>query len=117
MATEQGSRISREQVDQARKAWLEAAEEARQVFASKSKGGDGHGDPNAKDTAWVNLDRLRLEVQQRLLEYHDARDAWDAQERAKGDVATRQLNHRSFIVAAVVGAATIVQIVMQLVKS
>lgn len=111
--TEARNLVSTDDVGRARKAWLDAAAHARALYAEQAAPG-GYGDPMAERAANLELEHARAEVQQRLLEYQDARESRSARERTKADEQARKLSRASFVLAFVVGVATVANIVTQI---
>jgi hypothetical protein len=104
-------------VDVARKKWLDASERASQLASSLFQPGSGYGDPEARLQDEHALQTARHEAERRFQEYHDIDKRDMEQKMLMLQRSQRLATWASFAVAAVVGIATIVSAVFSLLKS
>lgn len=100
----------------ARSRWLAASESASQIAVSLFQDGSGYGDPDAREADVHRLQPARYEAERLFHEYHDL-DRWQIQ----SEIIHLQRSQRlatwaSFAVAGMVGIATVVNIVVALLK-
>jgi len=103
-------------VEAARVKWLGASEQASQLAAELFQPGSGYGDPEAKAADEHRLQSVRLDAERLFREYNDL-------DRREMEIKLYELQRSqrlatwaSFAVAAVVGLATIVSILVALFK-
>lgn len=103
-------------VEAARLRWLEASENASKLALEMYQPGSGYGDPQAEAGDKYRVEAARADAQRLMQEYHDI----DRQlnERRISDLQKSQTlaTWASFAVAFVVGAATIVGTILQIIK-
>lgn len=103
-------------VEEARQRWYAASENASKLAKDLFQPGSGYGDPDGRLADEHRLRTAREEAERLYREYNDL-------DRARVDAQILQLQRSqklatwaSFVVAAAVGIATIVQVVVNLVK-
>jgi len=100
----------------ARARWLEASDRASQLAAELFQPGSGYGDPDARVADEHRLQSARLEVERLFREYNDL-DRRDIESKLLDLQRSQRLaTWASFAVAAVVGLATVVSILVALFK-
>lgn len=104
-------------VEIARKKWLDASELASQLANNLFQPGSGYGDPEARRQDEHALQTARHEAERRFHEYHDIDRRDMEQKMLELQRSQRLATWASFAVAAVVGVATIVSTVSLLLKS
>ena len=103
-------------VETARVRWLQASERASHLAAELFQPGSGYGDPDAKAADEHRLQSVRHDAERLFREYHDL-------DRREMEIKLYELQRSqrlatwaSFAVAAVVGLATVVSILVALFK-
>jgi len=111
----QGKELS-SNVEDARVRWLETSEQASQLATELFQPGSGYGDPDAKAADEHRLQSVRLDAERLFREYYDL-------DRREMEIKLYELQRSqrlatwaSFAVAAVVGLATVVSILVALFK-
>ena len=102
--------------EEARSRWLAASEHVSSLAAQLFQPGDGYGDPDARENDVHRLQSARENAERLFREYHDIDRQYIQSEMLKLQRSQRLATWASFAVAAVVGAATIVNIVVGLLK-
>ena len=104
------------EVEAARTKWLSASELATKLAYELFRPGSGYGDPEAKAADEHRLNSARHEAERLFLEYQDI----DKRETEKKMLSLQKSQHlatwASFTVAAVVGLATISDILVKFIK-
>ena len=98
----------------ARRRWLEASDYASQLASELFQPGSGYGDPDARAADEHRLQSARHEAERLFREYHDL-DRRDLElMMLKLQRSQQRATWASFIVAAVVGLATVISILVAL---
>ena len=96
--------------------WLEASEAASKLAAELFQPGSGYGDPEARAADEHRLQSARLDAERLFREYHDL-DRRDMEIKMLDLQRSQRLaTWASFAVAAVVGLATVISILVALFK-
>jgi len=103
-------------VAEARARWLAASEDASRVAGELFQPGSGYGCPDAKEADIHRLESARAEAERLFREYHDLDRQKIELEMLELQRSQRLATWASFSVAAVVGCATVVQIVAALLR-
>ncbi len=103
-----------ETIEQARGRWLDASERASKVSDELFEPGSGYGDPDALAEARHRLHSARLEADRLFREYYDLDRRDQAEKMLELQRSQRLATWASFAVAAVVGLATVINIVVAL---
>ena len=103
-------------IETARTRWLEASAGASKLASELFKVGDGYGDPEARVADEHRLQSARVEAERLFREYYDL-------DRRNMELKMMKLQHSqqlatwaSFLVAAIVGLATIISTLFALFK-
>ena len=103
-------------IEGARLRWREASERASRLAAELFQPGSGYGDPEAKAQDEHRLQSARLDAERLFREYHDL-DRRDMEYKMLELQRSQRLaTWASFVVAAVVGLATVVSVLVALNK-
>ena len=103
-------------VEAVRARWLEASEAASKLAAELFQPGSGYGDPEARAADEHRLQSARLDAERLFREYHDL-DRRDMEIKMLDLQRSQRLaTWASFAVAAVVGLATVISILVALFK-
>ena len=103
-------------VEAARARWMRASEAASKLAAELFQPGSGYGDPDARAADEHRLQSARLDAERLFREYHDL-DRRDMElKMLELQRSQRLATWASFAVAAVVGLATVVSILVALFK-
>ena len=98
----------------ARRRWLEASDYASQLASELFQPGGGYGDPDARAADEHRLQSARHEAERLFREYHDL-DRRDLElMMLKLQRSQQRATWASFVVAAVVGLATVISILVAL---
>jgi hypothetical protein len=118
MTTSQSTsqRIEGNEVAVARSQWMAASENASKIADSMYEEGSGYGDPEARNADLHRLQSARDEAERRLREYNDLDRRQIQFEMLHLQRSQRLATWASFSVAAVVGLATVVNIVVALLR-
>lgn len=98
----------------ARARWLESSQAASNLAEGLFHPGDGYGDPDARAADQHLLDSARLEAERLFREYHDLDRREIDRRMLELQRSQRLATWASFAVAALVGLATVVSIVVAL---
>jgi hypothetical protein len=109
-------RIEATDVAAARSRWLAANESASKIAASLFQEGSGYGDPDAREADVHRLQSAKDEAERLLHEYNDLDRRQIQSEMLHLQRSQRLATWASFSVAAAVGIATVVNIVVALLK-
>ena len=102
-------------IEAARSRWIEASEGASQLAADLFQPGSGYGDPEARSQDEHRLQSARNKAERLFREYHDL-DRRDMEARMLELQRSQRLaTWASFVVAVVVGLATVVSTIIALV--
>ena len=103
-------------VETVRFKWIEASESATRLASELFQPGSGYGDPEAKAQDEHRLQSARLDAERLFREYHDL-DRRDMEYKMLELQRSQRLaTWASFVVAAVVGLATVVSVLVALFK-
>lgn len=103
-------------IETARLRWIEASESASRLSSELFQPGSGYGDPEARAQDEHQLQSARLEAERLFREYNDL-DRRDMESKMLDlQRSQRMATWASFAVAAVVGLATVVSVVVALFK-
>jgi hypothetical protein len=100
----------------ARTRWIEASERATELAAEMFQPGSGYGDPNAHAIDEHRLQSARLEAERLFREYYDLDRREMESKLLEVQRSQRLATWASFVVAVVVGLATIVSTTIALIK-
>jgi hypothetical protein len=103
-------------VEQARCCWIAASDQAAALAAELFQLGSGYGCPEAEMQDRHRLETARSEAERRLREYQDLERQYTQHQILQLQRSQQRATWASFCVAAAVGAATIVGIIMQTAK-
>lgn len=110
--------ITRDRVDAdlqtARSRWIAAADEVSDLSAELFQPGSGYGSPEAEMQDRHRLETARREAERRFREYEDLERSHTQREMLRLQRSQQIATWASFCVAAAVGVATIVQVVVSL---
>jgi len=110
------SRVISHNVDAARARWLQASDHASQLAAALFQPESGYGEPEARMADEHRLQSARHEAERLFQEYHDL-DRREMELKMLDLQRSQQMaTWASFAVAAVVGLATVVSILVALFK-
>lgn len=98
----------------ARKQWLEASDYASQLASELFQPGSGYGDPDARAADEHRLQSARHEAERLFREYHDLERRELELMMLKLQRSQQRATWASFVVAAVVGLATVISILVAL---
>jgi len=104
------------EVDHARERWLDASGRASSAAAEMFKPGSGYGCREAEQEDRHRLETARSDAERLLREYQDLDRRYTQQQLLRLQRSQHLATWASFSVAAVVGLATIVWIIAQLLK-
>jgi len=104
----------RERMENAYRRWLDASEEASSLSSELFQPGSGYGDPEARTQAVHKLDSARREAERLFREYNELYRRLMEGEMLALQRSQRTATWASFFVAAVVGLATVVQVIVLL---
>ncbi len=99
-------------VNAARERWLKANDQVSDLERSLFQVGSGYGDPDARDADRHRLESAKNNAQRLFHEYHDLDRRYLEAEMLKLQHSQRLATWASFAVAAAVGVATIVGVVI-----
>ncbi len=99
-------------VEAARQRWFEAVDVAANLASGLFQPGSGYGDPDAMIQDQHRLESARAEAELRFREYHETDRRSIDREMLQLQRSQRLAAWSSFAVAVVVGASTIVSIVI-----
>jgi len=94
--------------------WLRASKDASDLAAELFQPGSGYGDPDARFADIHRLESARLDAEKMFREYNELYRQHLETEMLKLQRSQRLATWASFAVAAVVGIATLVQVVVSL---
>lgn len=103
-------------VEAARVRWLEASENASKLSLEMYQPGSGYGDPQAEAGDKYRVEAARADAQRLMQEYHDIDRQLNEQRISDLQKSQTLATWASFAVAFVVGLATVVEPVLQLLK-
>jgi hypothetical protein len=103
-------------VEQARCSWLAASDQASALAAELFQPGSGYGCPEAEAQDRHRLETARSEAERRFREYQDLERQHTQRQMLQLQRSQQLATWASFCVAAAVGVATIVGIIMQAAK-
>jgi hypothetical protein len=101
---------------EARSQWLAASDRASKLAAELYQPGSGYGDPDARMQDEHRLQSAREEAERLFREYHDLDKSGMELEMLKLQRSQRLATWASVVVAAAVGLATVVDIILNLMK-
>lgn len=101
-------------VDDAYSRWLRASKDASDLAAELFQPGSGYGDPDARFADMHRLESARLKAEKMFREYNELYRRHIETEMLKLQRSQRLATWASFAVAAVVGIAAVVQVVVSL---
>ncbi len=103
-------------VSDARSRWIDASARASNLAAELFQPGSGYGDPDAREQDVHRLETAKAEAERFFREYDDLYRQHIESEMLQLQRSQRLATWASFAVAAVVGAATVVQTLVALLK-
>lgn len=106
----------RDAVAQARSRWLAANDYASGLRAKLFQTGSGYGDPFARSNDEMRLNSATQEAERLFREYNDIDRKYIEVQMLEIQRSQRQATWAQFVVAAVVGVATIITSVLTLLK-
>jgi len=104
------------EVSEARTRWLEASENASKLAMEMYQPGSGYGDPQAEAGDKYRVEAAKADAQRLMHEYHDADRMCMEQKIHSLQKSQTIATWASFTVAFVVGVATIIGTILQLIK-
>lgn len=106
----------RSAVSEAKQRWHDASIKASKLAATLFQPGSGYGDPDAQLNDEHKLQTAKEEAERLYREYNDLDRSLIDEEMISLQRSQKYATWASFVVAAAVGIATIVQIVIALIK-
>jgi hypothetical protein len=103
-------------VEAARVRWIESSENASKLALEVYQPGSGYGDPQAEAGDKYRVEAARADAQRLMQEYHDIDRQLNEQRISDLQSSQTLATWASFTVALVVGVATIVGTLLQLIK-
>jgi hypothetical protein len=103
-------------VEDARCRWLSASDQAATLAAELFQPGSGYGCPEAEMQDRHRLETARRDAERRYQEYQDEERRYTQQQMLQLQRSQQMATWASFCVAAAVGIATIVSVIIQVLK-
>lgn len=107
---------SRNEVGASRASWLAASRRASELASELFQPGSGYGDPDARAQDEYRLDSARREADRLFHEYNDLERRETGRQLLALQRSQQRATWASFAVAAVVGGATLVSVLVSLFK-
>ena len=104
----------RDEVEASRASWLAASRSASELASELFQPGSGYGDPDARSQDEHRLDSARREADRLFHEYNDLDRRATGRQLLELQRSQQRATWASFAVAAVVGGATIVSVLVSL---
>jgi hypothetical protein len=103
-------------LEEFRSRWIDAADQASALSVELFQSGSGYGCPEAEMQDRHRLETARCEAERRFREYEDLERARTQREMLRLQRSQQLATWGSFCVAAAVGIATIVQVVLSIAR-